>query len=291
MRDKAFFPLWERRGYHVTPVDFSEPIPDTRRLEPALWNRLPECVGVDLQEAGQLELLAMLASRFKDEYDLFPRSPTGHPFEFHLKNPYFGAVDAEILYSIVRSSKPERIIEIGYGYSTRLIAQAIRRNREDDASYVCRFTTVDPHVEPGLPTALPEVSEVIEDEVQRLPLTLFLELGENDILFIDSSHVLRIGGDVQYEYLEVLPRLRAGVLIHVHDIFMPLEYPRSWIMGFWFPSEQYLLQAFLAFNENFRVVWAGRFMSIRRPDRLEEAFDSYRRDETAPGSIWIRRVT
>ena len=290
MKDKAFFSLWERRGYHVTLVDPSGPIPDTRQLGEELWNRPSECVGIDFNEVGQLKLLAELASSFKEEYDLLPRSPTGRPFEFFLENPFFGAVDAELLYSMIRFRRPRNVVEVGSGYSTYLIAQGIRRNRKDDPAYACRFTTIDPQIEPGRASAIPELSEVVEGDVQRVPLARFDELAENDVLFIDSSHVLRIGSDVQHEYLEILPRLQAGVLVHAHDIFLPLEYPRSWIMRHSFPTEQYLLQAFLAFNESFRLLWAGHFMSLRHPERLEEAFASFRRDETAPGSVWITRV-
>ena len=113
----------------------------------------------------------------------------------------------------------------------------------------------------------------------------------HDILFIDSSHVLRIGGDVQYEYLEILPRLARGVIVHSHDIFLPAEYPRHWVLEehkFW--TEQYLLQAFLAFNDSFEVLWAGSYMHLKHPEKLEEAFSSYKRERTLPGSFWMRKV-
>jgi hypothetical protein len=127
--------------------------------------------------------------------------------------------------------------------------------------------------------------------LEAVPLQDFAALGENDILFIDSTHVLRIGGDVQYEILELLPRLRPGVNVHVHDIFLPAEYPRRWVMEhrrFW--TEQYVLQAFLAFNDAFRITWGSGFMHLRHPDLLAEAFPSYRRPEIGPGSLWMRRV-
>jgi hypothetical protein len=114
-------------------------------------------------------------------------------------------------------------------------------------------------------------------------------LGENDILFIDSTHVLRIGSDVQYEFLEVLPRLRPGVYVHIHDIFMPAEYPEAWVRRehrFW--TEQYLLQAFLCYNGAFEVIWAGSYMHLKHPDELAAAFASYGPGRH-PGSFWIRR--
>lgn len=132
---------------------------------------------------------------------------------------------------------------------------------------------------------------LIRAEVQSVPLSEFEALGENDILFIESSHVLRIGSDVQYEFLEILPRLRPGVLVHVHDVFLPVEYLRRWVMEerrFW--NEQYLLQAFLAFNSAFQVVWGGAYMSLRNPDALRSAFPRHDLRNTSPGSFWIRRV-
>jgi hypothetical protein len=112
------------------------------------------------------------------------------------------------------------------------------------------------------------------------------ELKENDILFIDPSHVLKIGNDVQYEYLEILPRLNKGVIVHVHDIFIPCNYPKKWVLEkhrFW--NEQYLFQAFLAFNNAFEVLWGGSYMHLRHPDKLEEAFNSYNRK-----TIWSGHV-
>ena len=110
-------------------------------------------------------------------------------------------------------------------------------------------------------------------------------------MFIDSSHVVRIGGDVVFEFLQVLPRLRIGVLVHVHDIFLPAEYARDWVIRqkrFW--TEQYLLQAFLAFNSAFEIVWAASYMHMNHPQRLAAAFPSYRPDRCWPGSFWFRRV-
>ena len=118
-----------------------------------------------------------------------------------------------------------------------------------------------------------------------------MQLARNDILFIDSSHVVRIGGDVLYELLEILPQLAVGVVVHLHDIFMPAEYPKNWVLKnkrFW--SEQYLLQAFLAFNKDFEVLWGSSYMHLMHPEMLEAAFPSYRRDRWWPASFWIRRV-
>jgi len=208
-----------------------------------------------------------------------------------MDNGNFVSVDAEVLYGLVRHRRPRRIIEIGSGFSTILTSLAIEKNMVENSAYSCQFTAVEPYPRRNLLAQCKNLSKLIESPVQDTPIAEFLSLGQNDILFIDSSHVSRLGSDVNYEILEVLPRLKAGVLIHFHDIFLPFEYPKQWHMEnrmFW--NEQYMLRAFLSFNSKYRVVWAGSYMHWRYPDRLSEAFDSYDRLSTLPGSFWIART-
>lgn len=125
--------------------------------------------------------------------------------------------------------------------------------------------------------------------MQDVPIEELTRLDENDILFIDSTHVLKIGSDVHYLYLDVLLRLKKGVIIHIHDVFIPEEYPRDWVVRdhkFW--NEQYLLQAFLAFNDSFEILWASNYMAIRYPELRADEINSFNRNEKH-GSIWIRR--
>lgn len=146
-----------------------------------------------------------------------------------MHNDYFESVDGEILYCMIRHFKPRKIFEIGSGWSTRLSAQAIGKNEQEDENYDCELVAIEPNPDKTLKKGFPGLSELITQEVQDVPITKFNQLKENHILFIDSNHVLKIGSDVHYEYLEILPRLNRGVLIHVHDIFLPSEYPKSWI--------------------------------------------------------------
>ena len=191
----------------------------------------------------------------------------------------------------LRHFKPKKLFEIGSGSSTYLSAQAILKNKEEDDAYECELVALEPYPNDVLKVGFPGLSKLIPQEIQHISLTEFKKLKTNDILFIDSSHVLRIGSDVQYEYLEILPRLNKGVIVHVHDIFLPAEYPIGWVLKdyrFW--TEQYLLQAFLAFNKSFEVLWAGSYMHLRHPDKLEAAFSSYKREQRWPGSFWIRKI-
>lgn len=287
---KRTFKLWQRLGLHVTPNNYYFPIPDTRELRSELWSRQSSLVGIDTNEQGQLSLLSAFETQFKKEYDSLPlQKDTEKEYVYFIDNPTFGSVDGEVLYSFIRFYKPRRIIEVGSGYSTLLESEAIMKNTSEDSRYKCELTTIDPNppiYASGLPNA-----EIVVKKVQDVPLSKFTELGQNDILFLDSSHCLSIGSDVQWEYLEILPRLNPGVIIHVHDIFMPSEYPRDWVLRdyrFW--NEQYLLQAFMTFNRNFEILWMASYMHLKHPEKLAAAFASYRRDRRWPGSFWMRRM-
>jgi len=291
-----YFSVWESAGYHIVPLYHESPVPQPSELEERLWQQPSEMCAIDLRDAHQLCLLEAFRSRLKAEYDAFPRNVHAAAGGFHLNNGWFEKVDAEILYCMIREFRPTQMIEVGSGVTTKLSAQAIRKNVEEDASYVCDFTAIEP-----LPVridckALPPVFNLIQERVQEVPLGKLTFLQENDILFIDSSHVCRTGSDVNYLILEVLPRLQEGVLIHFHDIFLPWDYPRSWVIdNHRFLNEQYLLWAFLACNPLFEIVWGSYYMLQRNPEALDAAFATFREDITGPGtflpgSFWIRRV-
>ena len=296
LNNRKTFLLCQKRGLHITSNSCYSPIPDTTKLKDALWSKHSELIGIDINEREQLELLSCFVSKFKNEYELFPMNRSEIPYEYCIDNGSFTGVDAEILYSMIRHYKPRRIYEIGSGNSTYLSAQAVLINAEEDSGYHCELVAIDPNPNEILKAGFPGLSTLIAKEVQDVPLSEFEKLSENDILFIDSSHVLRIGNDVQYEYLDILPRLNKGVIVHAHDIFFPAEYPKEWVLDWhWFWTEQYLLQAFLAFNNSFEVLWASSYMHLKYPGELRAAFSSYdwySRDErrVGPGSFWIRRI-
>jgi predicted O-methyltransferase YrrM len=294
-------------GFHITRNHFYQPIPDTRELKDDLWDRHSEPVGVDMNLPQQIALLEDAFPQYIKECRFTEDDPSS-PHEFHFGNDFFEAVDAEVLHSMVRHFKPKRVIEIGSGHSTLISARAAMMNRDIDGSPT-ELICIEPYPNEALLNGLPGLARLIRQPVQEVDLAVFRDLDRNDILFIDSSHVAKIGSDVLHEYLEILPRLRPGVLIHIHDIFIPDQYPKEWVLNqhlFW--TEQYLLQAFLAFNSSFEVLWASSFMSRSDPERLERSIpswkDSYKRlpprarDATPtrdgrnvwPVSFWIRRV-
>jgi hypothetical protein len=244
--------------------------------------------GIDMNEPAQLELLARFD--YAEELKRLPKTPSDAK-SFYYGNPNFVHGDAECLYSIIRLYKPKRIIEVGSGYSTMMAREAIKQNLREDANCRCRHICIEPY-EMGW---LNEVSgiEVLQQRVEQMDKQIFLELEESDILFIDSSHVIRPQGDVLCEFLEILPTLQSGVLVHIHDIFTPRDYPEEWLINqvkFW--NEQYLLEAFMSCNTHFKIIAALNFLRHRYPVKLAEKFPMLgeKLDSAEPGSFWIQKV-
>lgn len=279
---------FEKLGIHAVPNHFYEPVPDTRNIPAEFWQRPSDLVGIEMNEGTQVALLALFSKQYKSEFDQFRNTPASSPREFSLVNTSFGPIDAEILYCMVRHFQPQKMIEIGSGNSTLVSAKALLRNAE--AGGHPEFIAIEPFPKPKLEAGMDGLMRLIKSNVQSVPLSEFLALAENDILFIDSSHVLKEGSDVWYEYLEILPRLKKGVVVHLHDIFLPFPYPKTWVVDelrFW--NEQYLLQALLTYSRAFEVLWAGNYMKRRNPDALRNAFASYDGD-VQPGSFWIKKI-
>jgi predicted O-methyltransferase YrrM len=286
---RAVFRGFERLGVHVTPRHYAFPIPDTSRLDSRLWSAVPPLPpGIDLRESEQLELLAASARDYAPEWAKLPmdRSTAGG---FYLRNRHFETVDAEMFYAFLRRRRPRRLIEAGSGFSSLLAAHVAAINALE--GHPCAIEVWDPFADQSVRALEGRGLTLHRVEVQQAPLEALTDLKAGDILFIDSSHVLHVGSDVRYLFAEVIPRLEPGVLVHVHDIFLPAHYPRRWViehLRFW--NEQYVLQAFLSFNERFRVVWASHFMALAHPDELAAAFPLFRRDDE-PASFWFERVS
>lgn len=287
---KKFFPIWERMGFHITINNFYEPVPDIRTLEDYLWQKQSELIGIDINEQQQLHFLSQFSEQFKEEYQNLPKDKPSISYQYYVNNGVFESVDGEILYCMIRYFKPKKIIEIGSGYSTYLSAQTILKNKQETGNE-CDLIAIEPYPNNTLKAGFPGLSKLISSQIQNVSLSEFNKLKKDDFLFIDSSHVLKIGSDVQYEYLEILPRLNKGVIVHIHDIFLPADYRKEWILKdyrFW--TEQYLLQAFLTFNDSYEILWGGSYMHLKHPDKLEVAFNTYDKNKSWPGSFWIKKV-
>jgi hypothetical protein len=270
------FRNWERHGFHVTPVHFYQPIPDTQSLPETLWSRPSELLGINMNDSMQLELLRGHFTKFRHEYTNLPVEPP--PGQ---KRPFRG-VDALVAYCMIRHFQPQLTIEVGSGWSSLVLGQAVAKN--NNSALIC----IDPFPSDFVRKGVAALRSLIEKKVQNIDLEFFTQLDSGDILFIDSSHTVKIGGDVNYLFLEVLPRIKPGVIVHVHDIFLPFEYRRDWVLDeFRFWTEQYLLQAFLAFNSEFEVLLANSYLNHYHQEDLKAAFPGL--SSWAGGSFWIRR--
>ncbi len=273
--------LWryvESRGYHVTPVHFYQPIPDTRALD-ELYQARSDTPGIDWQEEGQLQLVAEAFPKYASEYATFHNSlrADGRLAGTRLE---FGGYDPVVYHCMIRHFKPARIIEVGAGYSTLVARNAAAHNG------AASITAIEPYPGDLLATVASEV-HLVKEIAQNVDIGVFANLQANDILFIDSSHTVKAGSDVCYLMLEVLPRLAEGVIVHFHDIFLPFDYPLKWLKErrvFW--NEQYLLHAYLLHNQRARVLVANRYLIERHAQLLRRVFPDS--PTTSGGSLWLQ---
>ncbi|MEO6964473.1 MAG: class I SAM-dependent methyltransferase [Acidobacteriaceae bacterium] len=268
-----FQTVQRRLGLSVTPAHFYFPVPNLKSFEGKDWSACNGCARVDLDLEGQIARLENELLPFAAEWT-FPEIPTDVDTEFHFNNGYFERIDAEVAYSLVRKHKPKRIIEVGSGNTTRLLATALRKNNAE--GFPGELISIEPYPAPFLKRGFPGLTRLLAQPVQQVPVNLFHTLQANDVLFIDSTHVVSMDSDVLYECLRILPELAPGVLVHFHDIFTPLDYPKKFVMTnlcFW--GEQYLLEAFLSFNSAYEVLWSGSAMQHFHPDVLRRSFPTW----------------
>lgn len=271
LTDPAFVPIYERRGIHITPAQYYYPIPMLSELGADVWTAKSSLVGIDMRPDEQAALLDRFrAAGYFSEYRDPPR-------------PGFGGVDGRMLYAMIRDRRPRRFIEIGSGSSTLIARQALADNGDGGT-----IVAIEPFEAPWLEEELAGSGSTIRERVERVPLSVFEAMEAGDILFIDSSHTVKVGGDVVHEINEILPRLPVGVAIHLHDIGLPFNYQPTF--KYW--AEQYLLQAFLAFNPHFRVLFGYAYLQETMPEALRRNFPGvYVPDVYKMGCFWIERVS
>ena len=281
--------LRQSRGFQfVPPGHFYSPIPnlaEVRKREGAIFGRIPRSIpGIELNEQEQLSLLG----QFKTYYDELPfKSYKSDGLRYFFENPSYSYSDAICLYCMLRYAKPNRIIEIGSGYSSCVMLDS----NDLFFSGSTKLTCIEPF--PDLLLSLIRPGDVdritlIAQRVQDVELNEFEALGQNDILFIDSTHVSKIGSDVNWILFEILPRLSSGVYIHFHDVFYPFEYPKEWIYEGRAWTELYMLRSFLQFNTAFKIVFFNTFMEHFYETSFERDMPLCMRNRG--GSIWIRKA-
>ncbi len=273
----------DRIGIQLRSTHYYEPtyrladLPDDTRSE----RHLP---GIRLEAASQITLLRQL--RYGDELAAFPLLPPG-PGQFGWRNGMYEFGDGEIYYSLVRHLRPRRIIEIGSGSSTLLALAAAAVNAREDDGAQTEITCIEPYANAWLASS---GAKLIAQRVEDLDLSLFDVLEAGDILFIDSSHVIRPFGDVICEILQILPRLKPGVWVHVHDIFTPRDYLEVWLRDerrLW--NEQYLLEAWISGNASVEIVCALNWLKHNHFEELAAACPQLALNpQTEPGAFWMR---
>ena len=217
--------------------------------------------------------------KFKSSTKRFcsPRTDNG----YSICNDYFTSPDAEVAYALVRQLRPKHIVEIGSGHSTKLFREAIT-----DGELRTTLVSIDPSPRVAVDAL---ADRVISRLLEQVPLSFFDEtLSPDDILFIDLSHEIRIGNDVVNLFLNLVPKLKAGVVIYIHDIFLPFDYPAEWVVvNKWeFFREQYLVQAMLQECDKYDVIWPGHFLQRTLPD-FAKHFSAQPHHNAA--SLWLRR--
>jgi hypothetical protein len=261
-------PPWMPLGHFYSPL--TAPSDVRRALE---WRVSAEVPGVDLRADDQLRLAKDLAPAMAEP---FP-GPRYTP-----DNPMYGAADGAVYRAMLRHLRPARILEIGSGHTTALALDTA----EEAGLTGPELTCVEPYPE-RLLSLLRDGDPVtlVRRPVQDVPLDRYAELGPGDVLFIDSTHVAKAGSDVVWLYLQVLPRLAAGVVVHIHDVFWPFEYPEAWLREGRDWTENYLLHAFLVGNASWEVLLFSSWLWKEHPSLVPATM---RNEE--PGSIWLRKT-
>ena len=213
-----------RSGFDVVRRDYYSPVPDLSRLPRDVWTRQSRLGGLELDADAAMTFVEDALAGPIAELDVPVQDP-GVPGRFFLANQGFETVDAELLYAMVRTMRPRTVVELGSGYSTLLINLAARRNDADGSPIA--HEVYDPHPRPHIiGDELPPPSRLTAISATDVALDVFAGLTANDILFVDTTHTVKLASDVNYLVLDVLPVLSPGVIVHFHDIFLPWEYPR-----------------------------------------------------------------
>jgi predicted O-methyltransferase YrrM len=272
-----------RAGAFPIRNHYYEPQFDYRKIRQPFSQERP-LPGINWNVEGQLEMLETFS--FSNELTDLGQEPAD-PLDYRLQNILFGPGDAEYWYQLIRLKKPRRIFEIGSGNSTLIAMKALNKNRQENPEYSCKHICIEPYERPWLEKA---GAVVVRRKVEDIGVDFFSELQENDLLFIDSSHVIRPQGDVLFEYLELLPTLNKGVIVQIHDIFSPRNYRKEFIVDnitFW--NEQYLLEGFLSENASWEIVGALNYLYCDHWEKLKSVAP-FLTPASQPSSFYIRRI-
>lgn len=259
-----------RFGLIVMPSHYYCPAPNVVELEnTSSWLERSSMSGVDINMDEQCSLLEKLCLPFQGEYK------GNSNYHYGVKNhfgPGFGYIEAQALHSVVRYYKPKRIIEVGSGVSTYCSYRAMEMNKSENGRE-CSLTCIEPYPSESLLGF--HGIRLIDSKVQDVDLDVFKELEENDMLFIDSSHTVKAGSDVNTIVLEILPVLKPGVIVHFHDIFFPYTYNRNALKTFFHWNESSLLQAYLVNNKSMSILFCMSLLHYDKQEEMKRVFPEY----------------
>ncbi len=280
----------QRRGFHFQERDFYSGLNDMLFLDENrdLWHDRPLPPGMSWEMEAQLQVLERIAPFCRELLEVPDEMAPGPP-SYHWENDFWSGADATFQYGLLRDLKPKRVVEVGCGWSSLLMAEALARNEAGGAPAAV-VDQVEPYPREELLSALPDAWNLHETILQRAPLEIFESLGDGDVCFYDGSHVARTASDVVWFFFEVIPRLRHGVVVHLHDIFWPFDYPDEWVFEraqTW--NEQYLLQAFLMYNDRFAPLLCNMAVLTGFPEETAKLFEGLP-IALGGGSVWLRRL-
>lgn len=278
--------LWKRYSA-VPPGHFYSPIVNVSEIkekENKIWDeQILSIDGINLAVEEQLSLLKQF-SNYYDELSFKDNKTNG--FRYYFENPLYSYTDAIVLYSFIRHYKPKKIIELGSGFTSALMLDVNELFFEN--RIFLKF--IEPYPNRLFSLMKPgdnDDDKLIIKNAQDIDLELFKSLEKGDILFVDSTHIVKTGSDVNYILFSILPVLKKGVLIHFHDIFFPFEYPKKWVYGGHNWNETYFLRSFLMYNNNFKIKLFSHFIHTFHKDAFKDMPLSYK---NVGGNIWIEKV-
>ncbi|WP_395648714.1 class I SAM-dependent methyltransferase [Thermomonas sp.] len=268
---------------------FYSPVVDTDELSErmnTLWpDEIPECPGITFNDESIVRILTEWFPRFMPDFNYSEQLVASDESQFFIQNSQFSWLDCRALFVILRQLQPEKIVEIGSGFSSLLTADVNRRFFMNSMEFIC----VEPYPRAFLSAGVAGISHLDVRKVQEIEPAYFDRLNAGDVLFIDSSHVCKTGSDVNHLYLKVLPRLKSGVIIHIHDIFLPFEYLKTWVLEenrSW--NEQYLSQAMLQHSARYEMLFASYYAYERFPALVVNALNTPKGHGYGGSSMWLK---
>lgn len=284
IREVAVLRAAHRLGYDTVRSGFYSPLPDLAALGPDTWTRASPLEGIDWDSGAQLAWVEENLTGPLAEWD--PAFDTGSSYgRYDVRNGAYDEIDSELAWAMVRFLRPRRLVELGSGASSLVLAHAARANAADGSP--CEYRVFDPFPRPWVEEGMPGMTACEPVRAQDVPLGVFEALEAGDVLFVDTTHTVKTGSEVNRIVLDVLPRLAPGVAVHFHDIFLPWEYHRHWIEGDFKWNEQYLLQAFLSMNSGYEVLCSSQAL-VREQNEGIRSLVSTIRPASAPSALWIR---